>query len=152
VVPQKVLPANAGMKAMAERAQLSAAEVAQVSGHSTRVGACQDMVRYGVDVAATMQAGRWKTTTMVSRYREGLDLKRGAIARVAARRAQFTQAAAARWDTRCPRAIDTRRTQARSHPWRTTSAHADGRPASIPMATTRARRSRVRSGISWSIR
>jgi integrase len=77
-------------KAMATRSRLSAAEVAQVSGHSTRVGACQDMVRYGADVAGAMQAGRWKTTTMVSRYCEGLDLKRGAVAQVAARREQFT--------------------------------------------------------------
>jgi integrase len=76
-------------KAMAARARLSPAEVAQISGHSTRVGACQDMVRYGADVAGAMQAGRWKTTAMVSRYCEGLDLKRGAVARVADRREKF---------------------------------------------------------------
>jgi hypothetical protein len=36
-----------------------------------------------------MQAGRWQTTTMVSRYCEGLELKRGAVAQVAAKREQF---------------------------------------------------------------
>lgn len=78
-------------KTMASRARprLTTAEIAQISAHSTRVGACQDMVRYGADVAGAMQAGRWKTTTMVARYCEGLDLKRGAVAQVAARREQF---------------------------------------------------------------
>jgi hypothetical protein len=74
---------------MAKRARLSPVEVAQISAHSTRVGACQDMVRYGADIAGAMQAGRWQTTTMVSRYCAELELKRGAVARVAARREQF---------------------------------------------------------------
>jgi integrase len=79
-------------KAMAESVRhprLTSAEIAEISGHSTRIGACQDMVRYGADIAGAMQAGRWKTTAMVSRYCEGLDLKRGAVAQVAARREQF---------------------------------------------------------------
>ena len=76
-------------KAMAKRARLSPEEVARISGHSTRVGACQDMVRYGADIAGAMQAGRWRSATMVARYSEGLDLKRGAVAQVAARREKF---------------------------------------------------------------
>jgi integrase len=76
-------------RAMAGRARLSPGDVAQISAHSTRVGACQDMVRLGADVAGAMQAGRWKTTTMVARYCDGLDLKRGAVAQVALRRQQF---------------------------------------------------------------
>jgi integrase len=76
-------------KAMARRARLKTEDVAQISGHSTRVGACQDMVRYGADIAGAMQAGRWQTTTMVSRYCAELELKRGAVAQVAARREQF---------------------------------------------------------------
>ena len=47
------------------------------------------MVRYGADIAGAMQAGRWQTTTMVSRYCAELELKRGAVAQVAARREQF---------------------------------------------------------------
>ena len=69
--------------------RLTPAEVAQISAHSSRVGACQDMIRDGADVAGAMQAGRWQTPRMVSRYCEGLDLKRGAVAQVAARREQF---------------------------------------------------------------
>jgi hypothetical protein len=47
------------------------------------------MIRYGADVAGAMQAGRWTSTTMVARYCDGLELKRGAVAQVAARREQF---------------------------------------------------------------
>jgi hypothetical protein len=76
-------------KAMAKRARLSPGDVAQISGHSCRVGAAQDIIRYGADIAGAMQAGRWRSPTMVGRYAEGLDLKRGACAQVAARREQF---------------------------------------------------------------
>jgi site-specific recombinase XerD len=76
-------------KKMARRARLSSEEVAAISGHSARVGAAQDMIRYGADIAGAMQAGRWKTTTMVARYTENLDLKRGAVALVAQRREKF---------------------------------------------------------------
>jgi integrase len=76
-------------KQMARRARLSSEEVAAISGHSTRVGAAQDMIRYGADISGAMQAGRWKTTTMVARYTENLDLKRGAVALVAQRREKF---------------------------------------------------------------
>ena len=55
-------------KAMAQAAKLTAEEIARISGHSTRVGAAQDMVRYGVDLVGAMQAGRWKTSAMVARY------------------------------------------------------------------------------------
>jgi hypothetical protein len=50
-------------KQMARRAGLSAADAALISGHSTRVGAAQDMLpRYGEPLPAIMQAGRWKTS------------------------------------------------------------------------------------------
>ena len=76
-------------KRMGRRARLSAEEVSAISGHSTRVGAAQDMIKYGGDLAGAMQAGRWKSATMVARYAQGLDLKRGAVAQVAARREKF---------------------------------------------------------------
>jgi hypothetical protein len=46
------------------------------------------MVRYGADIAGAMQAGRWQSTRMVSRYCKELELKR-AVAHVAARREKF---------------------------------------------------------------
>jgi site-specific recombinase XerD len=76
-------------KGMAKAARLSTDTVARISGHSSRVGAASDMVRYGADIAGAMQAGRWKTPAMVSRYCEGLELKRGAVAQVSTRRKQF---------------------------------------------------------------
>jgi integrase len=84
---------SAIFKAMAKAVRyprpLPPAEVARISAHSTRIGACQDIVRYGGDIAGAMQAGRWQTPRMVSRYCQGLDLKRGAVAMVAAKRKQF---------------------------------------------------------------
>lgn len=51
------------------------------SAHSTRVGACQDLVARGEDLPAIMQAGGFKTATMIARYAERLLAERGAVAR-----------------------------------------------------------------------
>jgi hypothetical protein len=74
---------------MAKAAGLTSAEIVGISGHSTRVGAAQDMVRYGVDLTGAMQAGRWSTLTMVARYSARLVAKRGGMAQITERRAQF---------------------------------------------------------------
>jgi integrase len=42
----------------------------QLSGHSMRVGAAQDMMVTGFDMLAIMQAGGWTTPHVVSRYVE----------------------------------------------------------------------------------
>jgi len=52
-----------------------------ISGHSCRVGMAQDLVAAGFDVAAIMQAGRWKSSAMVARYTERLTVAQGAVAR-----------------------------------------------------------------------
>jgi integrase len=57
-----------------------------ISGHSCRVGMAQDLVAAGFDVAAIMQAGRWKSSAMVARYTERLQVARGAIAQYHAQR------------------------------------------------------------------
>ena len=59
-------------KAMAERAGLPVEVVQGISGHSTRVGAAQDMVAGGIGMAAILHAGRWKTPG------DGQPLRRGA--------------------------------------------------------------------------
>jgi hypothetical protein len=46
----------------------------------------QDLVAAGFDVAAIMQAGRWKSSAMVARYTERLQVARGAIAQYHAQR------------------------------------------------------------------
>ena len=61
-----------------------APEVAkEVSGHSIRVGAAQDMLALNIDLASVMQAGRWKTTEMPMRYGEEVQAGRGGMARTA---------------------------------------------------------------------
>ena len=57
-----------------------------VSGHSLRVGMTQDLVAAGADLAAVMQAGRWKTSAMPSRYAEHLLAGRSAVAQYHRRR------------------------------------------------------------------
>ena len=70
-------------KAMAKRAGLPAEVVERVSGHSTRVGATQDMVAGGVPMPAILHAGRWKSTAMVHRYGERLLARRSGAAQLA---------------------------------------------------------------------
>jgi hypothetical protein len=42
----------------------------QLSGHSMRIGATQDMLVVGFDALAIMQAGGWKSANVVLRYVE----------------------------------------------------------------------------------
>ena len=53
----------------------------RLSGHSARVGMAQDLVAAGLDLAAVMQAGRWKSSAMVARYTERLRAAQGAVAK-----------------------------------------------------------------------
>ena len=47
----------------------------RLSGHSMRVGAAQDMMVAGFDALAIMQAGGWKSTTVLLRYVENAATK-----------------------------------------------------------------------------
>lgn len=69
-------------KKLARRAGLDAAAV---SGHSCRVGMAQDLVAFGADLPAVMQAGRWQTPAMPARYAERLLAARNAVAQFHAR-------------------------------------------------------------------
>jgi integrase len=57
--------------------------VNQVSGHSTRVGATQDLVALDIDLAAITQAGGWKSTRMPLQYAERINVGRSGMARAA---------------------------------------------------------------------
>jgi len=59
-------------------------DMSKISGHSTRVGAAQDLVAAGIDMPAIMQAGSWTTPERVARYSEQLQVKRGGMAQLAA--------------------------------------------------------------------
>jgi integrase len=70
-------------KRVAEWIKMPQEEVAQVSGHSIRVGAAQDLLALNIDLASVMQAGRWKTNRMPMRYGEHVLAARGGMARAA---------------------------------------------------------------------
>lgn len=70
-------------KAMSAAAGVPRELVAAISGHSSRVGAAQDQVRYGVELPAVMQAGGWTSPTMVARYSAKLQVRRGGAAKLA---------------------------------------------------------------------
>ena len=58
--------------------------VAQVSGHSTRVGATQDLAALDIDLAAITQAGGWESSRMPLQYAEKIHAARSGMARAAA--------------------------------------------------------------------
>ena len=70
-------------KAMAREAGLPDAVTGNLSGHSARVGATQDMVAAGIELPAILHAGRWKSTAMVNRYGERLLARRSGAAQLA---------------------------------------------------------------------
>lgn len=58
------------IKRATARAGLKSSLAAELSGHSMRIGAAQDMMVAGFDALAIMQAGGWKSANVVLRYIE----------------------------------------------------------------------------------
>ncbi|WP_158090965.1 tyrosine-type recombinase/integrase [Marivita geojedonensis] len=58
------------VKNAARNAGLDPADIDAFSGHSMRVGAAQDLLQRGVDTAAIMRAGGWKSVNILARYLE----------------------------------------------------------------------------------
>ena len=58
------------IKRATDRAGLGPSVRCELSGHSMRIGAAQDMMVAGFDALAIMQAGGWKSTSVVLRYVE----------------------------------------------------------------------------------
>jgi integrase len=71
-------------KRVAQWIGMPARYVAGISGHSTRVGATQDLVALDIDLAATTQAGGWKSPRMPLQYAEKINAARSGMARAAA--------------------------------------------------------------------
>lgn len=65
---------NRILKQSANRAGLPDEKIKMLSGHSMRVGAAQDMIKSGLSILPIMQAGGWKTMSVVSRYVEKANL------------------------------------------------------------------------------
>jgi integrase/recombinase XerD len=63
------------VKRATRRIGLDANFAAELSGHSMRIGAAQDMLVAGFDALAIMQAGGWKSTNVVLRYVENASTK-----------------------------------------------------------------------------
>jgi integrase len=76
-------------KNMATRARLSAENIAQISGHSARIGGAQDMLRYEETLPAIMTAGRWKNPEMAGRYVAKVAARDSAAKRIADQRDPF---------------------------------------------------------------
>jgi integrase/recombinase XerD len=64
------------IKVAAKRARLSSEVVSGLSGHSMRIGAAQDMMLSGFDTLGIMQAGGWRTQSVLFRYVENASAAR----------------------------------------------------------------------------
>ena len=56
------------IKAAAKAADIGGNGTGEVSGHSLRVGAAQELMARGADIGTIMRAGGWKTVDVVARY------------------------------------------------------------------------------------
>lgn len=65
------------------RALAAGLDSERISGHSTRVGATQDLMANNYSAAEIMRQGRWKSERMIVRYSESLNAGRSAMARMA---------------------------------------------------------------------
>jgi len=63
------------IKRATERAGFDTIIANELSGHSMRVGAAQDMMAAGFDTLAIMQAGGWKSANVVLRYVENAAMR-----------------------------------------------------------------------------
>jgi integrase/recombinase XerD len=70
-------------KRVAQWIGMPARYVAAVSGHSTRVGAAQDLAALDIDLAAITQAGGWRSPRMPLQYAEKINVGRSGMARAA---------------------------------------------------------------------
>lgn len=66
---------NRILKDAATKAGLPCETIKELSGHSMRVGAAQDMITSGLGILPVMRAGGWRTMNVVARYVENTDLQ-----------------------------------------------------------------------------
>jgi integrase len=70
------------IKELAEAAGLETSLVRQLSGHSMRVGAAQDMMASGIGILPVMQAGGWRSMNIVGRYVQEVSVLQNGIAQL----------------------------------------------------------------------
>jgi hypothetical protein len=56
------------IKELAEAAEIERYLMLQLSGHSVRIGAVQDMMANGIGILPVMQACEWRSMNIVGRY------------------------------------------------------------------------------------
>jgi integrase/recombinase XerD len=66
-------------KRVAQWIGMPAKAIGRVSGHSTRVGATQDLAALDIDLASITQAGGWKSTRMPLQYAEKIQASRSGM-------------------------------------------------------------------------
>lgn len=69
-------------RAMKQVARAAGLDDAQISSHSCRVGAAQDMLAAGMTLAEIMNAGRWSSERMPARYTEYQQAGRSGMAKL----------------------------------------------------------------------
>jgi integrase len=81
----RLSPASVGniFKSVARHLKISPEDIREISGHSIRVGATQDLLALNIDLASVMQVGRWKSHRMPLRYGEHVMAGLGGMARAA---------------------------------------------------------------------
>ena len=79
--PRNIAPM---FKRVAQWIGMPARVISKVSGHSTRVGATQDLAALDIDLAAITQTGGWKSTRMPLQYAEKISAAHSGMARAAA--------------------------------------------------------------------
>jgi integrase/recombinase XerD len=67
---------------MADAAGVHHSIVNQLSGHSMRVGAAQDMMTRGIGLLPVMQAGGWRSMNIVGRYVQEASVSQNGIAQL----------------------------------------------------------------------
>jgi integrase/recombinase XerD len=77
------------IKELAVAAGLESSLVRQLSGHSMRVGAAQDMMTSGIGILPVMQAGGWRSMNIVGRYVQNASVEQNGIAQLFGRTASF---------------------------------------------------------------
>jgi integrase/recombinase XerD len=80
---------NRIIKELADAAGLHHSIVNQLSGHSMRVGAAQDMMTSGIGILPVMQAGGWRSMNIVGRYVQNASVEQNGIAQLFGRTASF---------------------------------------------------------------
>ena len=65
---------NRVLKRVAENAGCPRQMIENLSGHSMRIGAAQDMITDGMSLLPIMRAGGWRTVSVVARYTENADI------------------------------------------------------------------------------